>query len=128
LRSALWVLSKSLLAPIDQGDGKRDPDKKAVADLAGSFPSERQYWALLEVPFHELFLALPGDSDAAKRRWCAVLQRTARSALALATDALDGSARSLKAAVAARSALERALHDKQVLPQYTMEEVTADAE
>lgn len=126
LRSALWVLAKNLLTPIDQGEGKRDPDKNAVNDLAGSFPSERQFWAVLEVPFQELFVGLTEDIDRAQERWCDVLKRTARDAFALAADALDGSARSLKAAVQARGALERALHDEKVLPQY--KEVTAHAE
>lgn len=105
LSRALWRLAHDLLVPEASKEGGRAPDKNAVQSLVASFPSRRQYWAILEIPFYETFMLLPDDQDSAVAAWRDALRDTARGALWLTTGGLDGSPRSLRAAAAAERSL-----------------------
>src|SRR5207244_2094570 len=86
----------------------RSPPREVVDPLARSLGAERAYWARLEVPFVEFFVALPNDRSVdpdgieeygvtALPRWGDSLRRAARDAFESATRALDASGRNLKA-------------------------------
>ncbi len=107
LRRALRVLAENYLVPLS-GTG-REPDKDGVSKLVSSWPSLPHYWASLENAFYETFARLPNEPEEATLSWYDVLRRTARKALAVATDSLDGSARALKATTQASRSLNGGL-------------------
>ncbi|MDP8243568.1 MAG: type I-E CRISPR-associated protein Cse1/CasA [Candidatus Hinthialibacter antarcticus] len=109
----LWFLASDLLAPYDGSD--RTPDRNKVTELRNSFPSSREFWARLEPAFYDLYLGLPNDIEPAQSEWAKALQQTARDALEITLRGLDGSARSLQAAVKARRKLSYEL--KQLFPE-----------
>ncbi len=117
LGSALWTLATRMLAPDSDSPEGRSPDKEVVRKLRDSFPSRRHFWAGLEPPFYEHFTRLPDAPDETLDEWRDVVRRMAREALRVTTANLDGSARALKAAVAAERALNYQL--KKHLPVET---------
>lgn len=113
VQNTLRGLATKLLVPFEDTQAK--PDKDAVSTLAKSFPSLSYYWASLEPHFHDLYLTIPKDSNRALENWNGVLRKTAWDSLNRTINGLDGSSRSLQAAVKARRNLSAGL--KKTLPE-----------
>jgi len=82
---------------------------KSLSIIQNSIPTVSHYWAMLETAFYEFFVKLPEDRDKAKERWWKEIFKSAWRAFDLATESLDGSARTLKAVTKAREELSKAL-------------------
>ena len=104
----LWGASNTLARYLLMPDTAEDKTKKSppeVGKLVESWAVERGYWSQLETPFRDILDKLPKDSEQAKAEWFATLRKAAREALDLVIDNLDGSTRSLRAAVQAERRL-----------------------
>lgn len=113
VRQAIWSLSRNLLSPWENME--KTPDKDAVSSLAKSFPSLSHFWSSLEPHFHALYTGIPTDSDAALEQWKEAIKNAAWEGLELTLRGLDGSARSLQAAVKARQSLGGSI--KKLIPK-----------
>ncbi len=103
LRHALNILATILLS--GGGEEARALDKKIVREKASAFPSWRHYWTNLELPFYEALASLPDDPEGTLEQWKETLRQATKDALEATTRTLDGSARSLRAAVEAEGLL-----------------------
>ena len=83
--------------------------KKSLNKLQNNIPTVSHFWAMLETAFYEFFVKLPEDRDKAKERWWKEIFKSSWRAFDLATESLDGSARTLKAVTKAREELYKAL-------------------
>jgi CRISPR system Cascade subunit CasA len=95
--------------------------REKFGDLVKHLGAERLFWSRLEEPFHIFLTGLPTNRDGAFEDWENTLGRTAQSAFEGATRDLDGSARTLRALVEARSRLNIGL--SRILKQKTFKEV-----
>lgn len=123
---ALWPLASQLLAPYESSD--RSPDKDSVRKMVNGFPGVSNFWSALEPAFYDLYLTLPKEEDQAVEIWNKALWDAAVHSLELTLRGLDGSARSLQAAVKARSWLYTNLNKLLINPyaKSEQEEVTAN--
>ena len=120
LRGSARRLAKLLLAPGSDDPNQRQPKKEDIEPLLTHLAPERRYWPRLEVTFKHLLVRLPGDRteedgsiDYGRRElptWAREVRSAARAAFEETTRGLDGSARTLKAAVQAQSVFDARLH------------------
>ncbi len=126
LEQSLWSLAKLLVATNSDHKEARQPDKKDIKNIIDSFGASPHYWAQLDAPFKQLLIDLPSDKteeygeviygESELPRWAGKLQRTATSALAVATRSLDNSSRALKAVAKAEPSFRAKL--REILADY----------
>ncbi|MCX7419853.1 MAG: type I-E CRISPR-associated protein Cse1/CasA [Planctomycetia bacterium] len=112
VRMAAWKTASTLLS-----NGQTSPDKARVAALVDSFSPDRLYWSRLEVPFRELLVDLPGESEGdtehqevAVARWvCDTLKPQARAAFDETVGSLNQTGREHHAVTLGREQLEKDL-------------------
>jgi hypothetical protein len=112
LQRSAHRLAALALAPIEG----RSPDRGLVQNLANELTPERNYWALLELPFHSFFVRL-AECDAEGRedevvQWALLTGTTARKAFDLACHGLETTPRTLKAVTQARQSLQSQLYSR----------------
>lgn len=115
LRDSLWHLASLVLLPDKRKEDLSKPDKDAIQSEQAQFDATSVYWGSLEIPFRELLERLPmaqknGDVEGEVANWMLLLRKTAAKALEHTVDGLRPSGRNLRAAVVARSVLNRGLN------------------
>lgn len=115
--SELWraagTMAYILLAPVEDGDSKPDPDE--VRNVRDAMAVDRRFWAQLEPQFRRIMQAIPQDADTALGEWVQWLRFYARDVFKQVCAGLGDDPRALKAVVRGGEQLERGLRKALVI-------------
>lgn len=107
LSGAAWVMAKTLMAPSNNLQGARQPDKDDVNRLVDHWGSKRIFWSRLEVPFRLFLDQLPDDHGRAVNLWRAAVRSIAYEAFGYAESQASIDPAGYKATSQGRSFLNR---------------------